>query len=183
MSLLEEESKPILLPLLLGESGAGLDNVEQRILARWGLKTAMVLEFSHPRGLAVPASHRHGLRDGALPDHAQTWIAQYGGRLNTFYYHDHHRVPHPEKTGETIAYAVTFGIGHIMFHLWVPMRADRQIENVGRLSQSLHQIWPLQPSVAINGPPVNDEDLAWIVASQRTPIERAEAARRGFLPE
>lgn len=171
MARLEEESKPILLPLILGESGAILDEAEQRILARWGLKTAMVLEFSHPRGVATPASHRHDLRDDDLPDHAQIWIAQYDGRLNTFYYHDHHRVPHPEKTGETIAYAVTFGIGRVMFHIWVPLRADRQVEHVGRLSRVLQQIWPVQPSVTVSEPSVSDEDLAWIVASQRTPVD------------
>ena len=159
MATLEENAKPILLPLILGERGKVLAESEQLLLARWALKTAMVLEFSHPRGLAIPPEHRHRLRTDMLPEHAQIWVARYSGRLNTFYYHDQHRVPHPQKTGELLTYAVTFGAGQTMFHIWVPLRSDWQVEHVGPLSAALQQIYPCLPSVTVDEPAISDNEI------------------------
>jgi hypothetical protein len=82
----------------------------------------------------------------------------------------------------TVAYAITFGVGHVLFHVWVPLHAERQVENVGRLGAVLQRIYPGQPSVTVGRPAISDDDLAWVVASQREPIEREAASRRGIIP-
>lgn len=169
MANLEGEGKPILLPLIRGETRV-LDGSEQVTLTRWALKTAMVLEFSHPKGLAIPPTDRQKLREGTLPEHAQVWVALYNGTNNTLYYHDQHRVPTPDKSGALLAYAVTFAVGCVLFHIWVPATADRRVENIGALSVMLHQIHPDRSSVTVGPDGLDDEGVAWVVASQRNPI-------------
>jgi hypothetical protein len=169
MANLEDEAKPILLTLIRGETRV-LDESEQVALTRWALKTAMVLEFSHPKGLAIPPTDRHKLREGALPEHAQVWVALYNGTNNTLYYHDQHRVPTPDKSGALLAYAVTLAVGHVLFHIWVPATAGRRVENLGALSVMLHQIHPDRSSVTVGPDGLDGEGVAWVVASQRNPI-------------
>lgn len=170
MASLEDETKPILLPLIVGETRT-LDDAEQELLARWALKTAMVVEFVHPKGLAIPASDRHHLREGRLPRYAQIWVARYRGTNNAFYYHDQHRVPSPDKAGRLLVYTVTLGAGQVLFHICVPAKADRQVvEHVGALGAPLHQIHPSLSAVTVGPDALDDDGLAWLVASQRTPI-------------
>jgi hypothetical protein len=180
MAKLEEAAKPILLPLILGQARV-LNETESEILTRWALKTAMVLEFTHPKGLAIPPTDRRRLRQGHLPEHAQVWIALYDGTNNTFYYHDHHRSRHADGSVTSLAYAVTFGAGHAMFQIWVSSAADRQIENVGPLSAVLQQIRPYRSPVSVGPDALNDDGMAWVVASQRNPISRNEAEEHGLI--
>jgi hypothetical protein len=81
----------------------------------------MMLEFSHPKGLAIPAEDRRRLyANRELPEHCQIWIGLYGGRLNTYYGHDFIRWPETGDATSPTCYAVTFLVGHVAFQLWVP---------------------------------------------------------------
>jgi hypothetical protein len=182
MARLEDDARPLLAPLILGR-GRALHAAGQELVSRWALKTAMMLEFSHPNGLAIPATDRHRLYEsGRLPDYCQVWIGLYGGRrLNTFYFHDRIRWPASDGSTRATAYAVTFGIGHLMFHLWVPDHPGWETEYLSPLSSRLHQVSPYVGSVTVGRPLVEDSHLEIAVYGQRNTVGRAQARRLNLL--
>jgi hypothetical protein len=89
LSQLEGTAKPVLTPLILGQS-TDLSTDDQRLIATWVLKTALVAMLSssddqRAQGYGVPAAEYHALYAGRehpepLP-HSQDWIGTYvGGR-------------------------------------------------------------------------------------------------------
>lgn len=69
MSSLENDTIPILTPLVRGEGTISeLSDAQRRTLARWMLKTAFVLNTSEQATQFVPTSFIHDVREGRLPD-------------------------------------------------------------------------------------------------------------------
>ncbi len=62
MSVLENEAKPILIPLMAGESPLGLNDSDRQVLARWTAKTAyMCASASLFDRTSVPSEHLSAL--------------------------------------------------------------------------------------------------------------------------
>lgn len=81
MSNLEVEVRPILFP---PGGRASLDATSQEVLARWFIKTAVVLNTSQNYRLMVPMQARHALAHG-VPSDFGVYLAAYrheSGQLN-----------------------------------------------------------------------------------------------------
>jgi hypothetical protein len=89
MSDLEQEVRPLLEPMLHGETRI-LDGERQGLLARWAFKTTVMLEFTHPQERAIqPADTSWLYEQREPPQNAMIWIASYRGvARNSFYRHD-----------------------------------------------------------------------------------------------
>jgi hypothetical protein len=81
MSALEQRAKPLLTPMMHGKS-ITLDHKEQRIIVRWLLKTAMVIDLHHGKNNKTYFSQqeRHALmKTGYIPHHTAVFLARYHG--------------------------------------------------------------------------------------------------------
>jgi hypothetical protein len=79
MSRLENQTKPLLLPLIDGES-RHLDPSDQRTLARWADKTAVVLETTSPKTVVSSQADRTRIMqeedDPAPAQFSRVWIGR-----------------------------------------------------------------------------------------------------------
>jgi hypothetical protein len=89
MSDLENEARPLLLPLIRGER-ATLDNAQRIVVATWCLKTAMVFDLTRSdKNIAFLPSERAYLYEARgkrglgspFPPHTFIWLASYEGRF------------------------------------------------------------------------------------------------------
>ena len=144
MSDLETAAKPLLLPLLRG-AVRELGREEQRTLSAWAMKTATMLEFSHPRGLAIPQADRDWIfKEGRPPPRTQIWVGLYGGReLNTWYRNDRFdALPAMIGSGPS-PYGITFLMGRVVFQLWGRGESNRVLETKGRLGRGSKRFTPI----------------------------------------
>lgn len=82
MSQLQQRTKPILLPLLLGQRVI-VSRKQQSVLAAWVTMYAMVCEFAFPETVAIPQSERDVFMKGHCALRPwRIWAAPYGE--NTF---------------------------------------------------------------------------------------------------
>jgi hypothetical protein len=85
LSQVEEHAKPVILALMRGES-VTLDGPAQARLAAWLALVTIMIEFTHPPTVAIPAEDRDRLmRDRKPGSKWRIWIARYGGTN----WHDH----------------------------------------------------------------------------------------------
>lgn len=78
LSVLENDVKPLLSHMLRGEEQRLFHN-EQKLLATWALKTAMMLDLSSGRPI-IPTGFFHSLRQRREPFQSSfVWIAGYSG--------------------------------------------------------------------------------------------------------
>jgi hypothetical protein len=77
MSILEEETKPVLRRLLADPLATDVTQAEWLTIARWLLKTAFASEQSHSVGMViVPPSHVRLVRDGKLPGGSAVFLSK-----------------------------------------------------------------------------------------------------------
>ncbi len=62
---------------MIGGEEIRLDEQEQLIVVRWGLKTLMMFEWTDPKHRSVPDSFYRRFYEGALPPAAVVWLARY----------------------------------------------------------------------------------------------------------
>jgi hypothetical protein len=184
MSDLETMAKPHLLPLVRG-SGGRLGRDEQRILSAWAMKTAAMLEFSHPRALAIPQADRDWIREkGKPPPRTQVWIGLYAGaRLNTWYRGDRFDALRAAIGTGASPYGITFLMGRVVFQLWGRSESNRILETKGRLGRGLKQIHPYLASVTVKPTDALDDRLLMHAAhSLRRPGKPRKLAVRLSAP-
>ena len=167
MSRLEARAKPILTPLILDQASELLPD-DQRQIAVWALKTALVAMLSSSegdrgRGYGVPPTEYATLYANRErpepPSHSQFWIGRYtGGRpaaiRNVPLTLELEDIPELEVPS---AYLVTLTIGALLVqgvrfttpHLFVEVTSEPE----------LPRIWPTQPSVAWPPTPSIDDEL------------------------
>ena len=81
MSDLEGNTKFLIEPLLQGVS-TRLDTKDQKLVARWAMKTAIVLEGTKPQDVAKfydVGTRKKFMNEGVLPSNASLWIGKYSG--------------------------------------------------------------------------------------------------------
>jgi hypothetical protein len=165
MSDLEQEVRPLLEPMLHGETRI-LDGERQVLLARWAFKTTVMLEFTHPQERAIqPADTSWLYEQREPPQNAMIWIASYRGvARNSFYRHDVMQplTPRPESGAPLppdrvvrehdapleppVAYGVNFGVRHVAFQLFGTTRPNHKFGHVGLAAAVFEQLWPLRPA-------------------------------------
>lgn len=89
LSVLENDTKPVLSPLIRGESFVDLNESQQGVLATWAMKTALMLDLANPEGPLIPLGfyrHFRQLRGRFLARSlfsvpiAAAWLSRFGRR-------------------------------------------------------------------------------------------------------
>ena len=166
MSRLESEAKPLITPLL-ADLSVSLDSSAQRVLARWSMKTAIVLEGSGPKdrlSLYTPSDLQLVANSAspALPNDTVVWIgrhsqskATFGAGRQLFQVVPLGHAPSPIEEG----YVTTLGLGRLVLQvLRLKLRQEDIVKTIklaikrGPWTRSLVQIWPRRNAV-VQWPP------------------------------
>jgi hypothetical protein len=170
MSKLETQAKPLITPLL-ADLAVPLSSTEQRILARWSIKTAIVLEATGAKdrpSLYTPADRRLVATAGSvtLPAGTTVWIGRHSQSNVTF--GGARWLLQPVAIGPTKdlppfeeGYGTTLGLGRVVLQvLRVKLRQDSKVKTAtlhirpGPWVRSLIQIWP-EESALVQWPPAS----------------------------
>ena len=151
MSELESEAKPILLALLSGpQNPTSISESECLVLARWTLKTAIVLSYATPLGHPLPREHLKFLRDKpAMPPQIGVFAAINIPTREFGYYQRNHwpnlsaqNVPDLSELMTSQGFKLAFHLKHLILMVAnIPRPTSRFV-----LAAGLHiPLWPLDP--------------------------------------
>src|SRR5262249_6953909 len=77
MSVLQEHTKPVILPILKGERTV-LDRTKQNILAAWAAMTVICAEYIEPTRASISVvDRRHLFKNKQAPERLRLWIGNY----------------------------------------------------------------------------------------------------------
>jgi hypothetical protein len=168
LSVLEGDTKPLLSRMLRGEEQRLFHN-EQKLLATWALKTAMMLDLAS--GLPViPVGFFHELRQKRKPFASSfVWIAGYGGSQWATW--AHHSALHVgiSETEPPNGFVSTFTVFRVVFHVLGHFtRGGATFDDNRIYRDALAQISPLR-MLPVEWPPngvvFNDEWLEKLAVS------------------
>lgn len=143
MSRLEEKTKPILTPLILGED-VTLSERQQALLATWIAKTTIINEYTDYTNISIPYEHRlHLMSKQEPPKNWKIWIASYtGSKWRSAHYHHAvglHREGTPKFIGPNTQ-ATMIVVGAFLFHCF--STTDTDINFSPSAHAKIYQIWP-----------------------------------------
>lgn len=155
MSDLENEVKPLLLPMIEGRT-VRLQRTEQALIAVWAAKTAMVLEAIDPAHMrAYQRAECAALRTlNAVPYRTSVWLAKSIDPDCLFSAKTRHL--DGDATGAIKGTSTTIGFGHFVaqvFTIRLPdtVRATDGVSahaRVGPWNEVTRQVWPTRASVS-----------------------------------
>jgi hypothetical protein len=160
MSVLQEDAKPFIVPMLKGET-TRLHRRAQKTLAAWIAMTTMVAEYINREFVAVPAADRLWLKEKSeAPKGWRIWIGAHC--VEKFALYSHNALEMARKgerftPGPAIApntQTTTMCIGkYFVFHVMsstVGWEIIRRWPLPGQVSRALHQIWPIRDNGRIS---------------------------------
>lgn len=158
MSTLETQNRPIIGPLLQ-DIALPLNRLEQTSIARWAVKSAMVMEASTPkRAFFYTRPEREQLRAGTLPSATFVWIGRYSGNFFVSFATTDTWDRMPDIPEATHGYVNTIIVGHLIIQvLSLHIRREyhdrtlRVTPKGGPWENRLIDIWP--GAGMINWPP------------------------------
>jgi hypothetical protein len=172
MSKLQERAKPLLIPLVRGET-ITLSPEAQEIIAAWVAMFVMVAENAEPTKIAISQWHRtYFYATRTVPDHWGIWIGNY--QRGHWVGHLVHNVapitlpsniPKPNDAGlyPPNTQTTTFVVGQLYVHAGSTSLPEA-FEFVGAGTARLTRIWPVNDAV-IWPPPVLSDQEADIIAN------------------
>lgn len=168
LSVLENDTKPLLSRMLRGEEQR-LFADDQKLLATWALKTAMMLDLASGQPV-IPTGFFHALRQQREPfSSAFVWIAGYNG--SRWATRAQHTPLHfgTAKTELPNAFVSTFNVFRVVFQVVAHFTTGGATFNDGRVYRdALAQISPLR-CIPVEWPPnrvaFNDEWLETLAES------------------
>jgi hypothetical protein len=159
MSDLEGHAQKIIRPLI-SDISLPLVRLDQRVLALWSIKTAMVFECTNQtKKWFYSAEERRGLRDSSEPPaNTYIWIGRYSQSLPLDT--DARKLSLPADIPFTGGYLTTFAIGHLVVQL---LSVKSKPESDGfRINFQLNpwhrfllQIWPVEQETVFWHPPLS----------------------------
>jgi hypothetical protein len=164
MSQLEGQAKPILVPMIQGETRL-LSPSEQAVIARSLFKTALAVALTNDhKASQLPSPHYHLLRErGTLPPSSQVWLSRLdapdieaGFWVQRFEWWD--REVQPERRREAYAFLITalgiVGFG-LVFDATNTDGSDLEIMRPGPalLPPVANRIWPPGGQYSVLWPP------------------------------
>lgn len=177
MSKIEQEVKPLLTSMILGEKVI-LDKVEQTNISKWIIMTSIMAEFTDTKSMAIPAEHRKHLFKTLIPPKGwKIWIGKYNDIEWDFAYrHYGFYVTNPEEAKKIKAGIMTvipntqvstFVIGNFFVHCSnspfdiFHKDFDKIVEPV------MKKIWPINHE-NISWPPLEiiSDELAYTIADK-----------------
>jgi hypothetical protein len=151
LSVLENDVRPVLAPLVRGEKTALLSVRDQCLLASWGVKTALLLDLSTGSPV-VPAGFFHDFRLRRCPLESHVvWLGAYRGS-NRAVWARHRGLQLGAGPAEPpLGFVTTFTAFRVIFQVVGHFTAGGATIRDDRLwSAGLHQTWP-----------VRDESIEW----------------------
>jgi hypothetical protein len=141
---LEVACKPILTPAIRLEGAPYvLSEVEQRSVALWVAKTALMVEFVHGGDPHVPPRHyRHVYDNRTPPLGCIVWLAAYGATNHLFQVTPKKLYMRDRWGNSTDGYLVTFSVGHLACQ-FAYFGGSGEMEPLGE-SRLLNRIWPVR---------------------------------------
>lgn len=148
MSRLENTNKPH-LGLLLQDFSLALDLIQQEHLARWAMKTAMILDSVEGHHHFYNKEDCEKLKtEGRIPRGSLIWIGRFYGNLLDGSAADFSAdADKLHKVGQ--GSVTNIGVGHLVFQVFSlrvrPEHGNTALRiraNPGRWDESLIQIWP-----------------------------------------
>ena len=170
MSDLEQEVRPLLEPMLHGETRI-LDGDRQALLALWAFKTATMFEFIYPQERAIQSLDAAWVYEHREPPpRAIVWIASYRGTAtNSFYRHDVIHLPewgvradpgvreHDAPLGPPVAYGMNFGVRHVAFQVFGTTEENHLFGHRRWVAEAFDKIWPTQRAITWPAPTMLDD--------------------------
>ena len=148
MSQLESANKP-LLGAFLRDITAPIDPVQQRSIAQWALKTAMVMGAVGSRKTAFyTQQERENLRTAfAIPPNTSVWLGRYTGRAELAFTGTHGWSTKPDDPKVIHAYVTTILFGRIAVQVFSAHAPDGHPSVVinarpGPWNGLLVRVWP-----------------------------------------
>ncbi len=142
LSVLEKDAQPILAPLIRGEERTVSPN-EQRLLAAWAVKTALMLDLASGRSI-IPTGYYYNFRQvrQALPSQI-VWLGAYNGSQKAIW--AEHRALHfgiaPDE--EPNGFVTTFTLFRCLFQVVGHFtRGGATMNDTRVLARGL---WPIAP--------------------------------------
>lgn len=151
MSDTEKAAIPYLKPMILGEQ-VPVDRRAREVLSAWAFLRVVMAEYTHPKQIAVPESHRRWLYKERKPPRkgVYVWLAGYLGEdWAGFYQHvplaTHKRpIGAGYRPGKMNAYGCTFSIYKLVFQVFGATTAAKggDLRHSGPLAEVTSRIWP-----------------------------------------
>lgn len=168
LSVLENDVQPVLRPLIRGEERT-LTPADQRVLAAWAAKTALMLDLASGAPI-IPTGFYYEFRQlrTALPSQA-VWLAAYLGKSKAIW--AEHRGLHlgVNEAEPPNAFVTTFSVFRVVFQVVGHFTKGGATFKEGRLlSLGLFPIWPARGEAAEwprNRLAFADDGLAELAAS------------------
>lgn len=156
MSQLENEAKPLLTPAIRGEPLA-LSVADQRIVATWAAKTALMSELGRlvaPAEFVSRQEHQHLFLHRVPAPGTYVWMAGCRGTKSVWI--EQHQLELQSSTERDTGRATTMSIGHLVLQV---MQVPDHIKVLSRLK--LPRLWPDPDTKAPLRPHdrLSDEDL------------------------
>lgn len=143
LSVLENDVRPVLAPLVRGEGERVLSVRDQHLLATWAVKTALAFDLSTDSPV-VPAGFFHDfrLRRSPLQSHV-VWLGAYGGS-NRAVWASRRGLQLGAAPGEPpLGFVITFTVFRVVFQVVGHFASGGATIRDDRLwSAGLHRIWP-----------------------------------------
>ena len=123
MSRLESDVKPLIAPAILGEQTT-FDIEQQGLVATWAVKTALMLEHTHPRGqLTMPTvAYDYLYRHRLPPPNECVFLLRYEGedQWPLSYHHFGIKFARPSDPlpAEANGHGIVFAVGYLGVHLF-----------------------------------------------------------------
>ena len=180
MNMLEIASKPV-LGSILHDIATPIDLLQQATIARWALKTSMVMEFiaSHVHPFYTRAEREQLRTSSEIPRNTYVWLARYVGEYDLAYVGMHlwNNIPADPNTIHCFVNTIAFGYLAIqVFSAHVP--AGHPPANVPSFiapwQKLLMQVWPTEKHTISWPPELTFSDTGFIALGDL--IERFKPA-------
>lgn len=149
MEAIEEECRPILIPMLRNEKVL-LDANSCHSLAKWVTLRVLIAQHAAPENLRIipPGTYHRFYRSRSLPSGAQVWMGRYNG--TGMWPCDYHHLeltiagPSGPEPSEPNGYFVAFVVGYVAFLCFGhEIKGGERILNLsGGLDRYFVPIWP-----------------------------------------
>ena len=147
----ENDAAPLLKPMMEHAQEQTLTPHDQEVIARWAVKTAMMLRLTHRSRPPYPAETYRQLRqsggkigaDWSVWIGAQTYYRKRAALANL----KPTPIPSIPKTYAPYYDGHTYAVGHLVLQvLYKRGREDRALNNGAELRGVVHRIWPISLS-------------------------------------
>jgi hypothetical protein len=156
MSTLQKLAKPILLPLMSGETTI-LSKNQQEIIAAWCAMSAMTSDYFYPEKQAIPQTHRDYLRANRLPPpdtwkiwigryERQKWVGQWVKNSLAITSEEHVAQFTPQGFPRPNTQTTTLVFGQLYVHVFSSVHPDivAKATIAGKGIEKIAQIWPVR---------------------------------------